>query len=457
MSYHDFINSKEIKFKSCGIPSDYVSDINNNLFQYQKDIVLWSLRIGKSAVWADCGLGKTLIEMEWSKQVHLHTGKPTIILAPLSVSKQTIEEGKKFGYNINLCETQEDVIDGINITNYEKIHKFDCSVFSGVVLDESSILKSFSSKTKNLLIEKFYDTDFRLACSATPAPNDYTELGNHAEFLGIMSYNEMLSMFFINDLKDTTASWRLKKHAVGDFWKWICSWAIYIQNPSDFGYNDCNFTLPELKIHDEVIDLDFSGKKAIGMNEARKARRETIDARCKHAAKIAKILIDSGEQVLIWCDLNEESKKLIELINEAVEISGANTNEEKENRMMDFSHGKIKCLVTKPKIAGFGMNWQNCNKMIFVGIGYSYEQYYQAVRRCWRFGQNKTVDVYVVTTQREGSVVESLKNKENNAISMINVIREHMDIFTMDNIHQTSQNITKYNPQIEMIIPPFLL
>lgn len=455
--YSEFIHRKEIKFNSCGIPSDTVNDINENLFSYQKDIVLWALRIGKAAVWADCGLGKTNIEMEWAHQVNIHTNRPTIIIAPLSVSKQTVEEGLKFGYDINLCETQDDIVNGINITNYEKIHKFDCSVFSGVALDESSILKSFNSKTKEMLIEKFSDCDFRLACSATPAPNDYTELGNHSEFLGIMPYTEMLSMFFINDLKDTTANWRLKKHAIADFWKWICSWAIYVQNPSDFGYHDSNFVLPELRIHDEVIDNNYLGSLAVGMNEARKARRETIQSRCEHAAKIANDIIkNQNEQVIVWCDLNDESKLLTELIDGAVEISGSNTNQEKESRMLDFSHKRSKCIVTKPKIAGFGMNWQNCKYEIFVGIGYSYEQYYQAVRRCWRFGQEREVDVYVVSTKREGNVVESLKNKERNSIAMVNIIKEHMDIFTIENIQQSTQNITHYDPSIDMIIPNFV-
>ncbi len=408
-TYIDFLDKKIKEIKDYGIE---VNNLNEMLFDFQQDVVKWALKRGKAAVFAGTGLGKTAMQLEWSNKVYNKTKGKILILAPLAVSEQTVREGLKFGIDVNLCRDGSQVKNGINIINYEILHKFDCSIFDGIVLDESSILKSYSGKIRNQIIESFKDTKFKLACTATPAPNDYMELGNHCEFLDVMTRTEMLATFFVHD-GGNTSKWRLKGHCENMFWDWVASWSVMINNPRDLGYENTFFDLPELIIHDIVVDKTEFGtsKVASTLQEIREVQQETLDLRVSKAAEIASTLPDS-ESVIVWCNRNDESEKLKDSIVGACEIKGGNDNDYKKEKMIEFSNSKLKRLVTKPSIAGFGMNWQNCNNMVFVGLNHSFEMYYQAVRRCWRAGQTKPVHVYIVSSEKEGKVIETIKRKE---------------------------------------------
>lgn len=433
-TYRKFLKNKRIK----DIPTGHKpTDFTASLYDFQGDIVSWAIRRGRAAIFADCGLGKSPMQIEWADQIVKKTKGNVLILAPLAVSKQTKREGIKFKFDdINICRSQDDVKAGINITNYEMLHAFDSDSFDGVVLDESSILKNFAGKIRSQIIESFNNIPYRLACTATPAPNDYEELGNHAEFLGIMTRIEMLSMFFINDTANT-GSWRLKGHAESKFWEWLCTWAVMIRKPSDLGYEDKGFILPELNIEQHVIKMKKPNNgllftiEAKTMQERRQARRDSLEERCQLAADLVN---NSDENWLIWCDLNDESALLTEMIDDAVEVKGADKTSHKEKSMLDFADGKIKCLVTKPKIAGLGMNWQVCHNMAFVGLSDSFEAYYQAVRRCWRFGQKKQVNAHIITAETEGAVVSNIKRKEKDAIDMAKNMTKHMSSISSKSI-----------------------
>lgn len=437
MDYNEFLNKKSIVDLPCGHKP---LEINEMLYPFQGAITKWSIKKGRAAIFADCGLGKTPMQLNWADDVFKKTDQPVLILAPLAVSKQTKREGVKFGYIVNVCKSKDDIKPGINISNYEKLHKFDPSVFGGIVLDESSILKSYTGKYRNLIIQSFQNTPYRLACTATPAPNDYMELGNHCEFLGILTRPEMLSMFFINDTSNV-GTWRLKKHGVENYWKWVCSWAVMLSKPSDLGFDDNGFILPSLNIKNHIIK---HGKPMAGrlfienantLSERRQARKETIE---KRVEEIAKRVNESKEQWLLWCNLNDESKMLHGAIPDSVEITGSDKNEFKENSMLAFSNNEIRVLVTKPKISGFGMNWQQCSNMGFVGLSDSYESYYQAVRRCWRFGQEKPVNVHIVTADVEGNIVENIQRKERDALSMRDEMVKNMQDITIDNLQENN-------------------
>ena len=455
MDYQQYIERKKIISQSYGFAA---KEVNRQLFPFQQDIVKWALMKGRAALFTMTGTGKTMMQSEWAYRVHEHTGGNILILAPLAVSNQTVREAQKIGIQVNICESQSDVKNGISITNYEKLHKFSPAEFAGIVLDESSILKSYDGKTRTEIIESFKHTPYRLACTATPAPNDFMELGNHAEFLGIMSRSEMLSMFFVHDGGDTS-KWRLKGHAESKFWEWVASWAVVLNKPSDLGYDDGDFILPPLNIHEMKIysDTPTEGRlfaiEAQTLQERQKARRDTTQDRVDMCAEIVN---GFNEPVLVWCDLNIESDLLKKSIKGAVEVKGSDSNKHKEDSMIGFSNGDIRCLVTKPSIAGYGMNWQHCSKMAFVGLSDSFEAYFQAVRRCWRFGQTKPVDVFVITSDLEGAVVANIKRKEKDAAKL----QEEMVKFTRDimqkNIRQTKKEITEYQPQKEMIIPEWL-
>lgn len=424
MTYQDFIKQKTINDAPTGLTD--IPALNPMLFDFQRDIVAWALRRGRAAIWADCGLGKGPMALTWAN----HIPGPVLIVAPLAVSQQFQREAKKFGVKIGLAKNQSEVKERITVTNYERVESFDASYFTGVVLDESSILKAFDGKTRTLLIEMFAKTPFRLCCSATPAPNDHMELGNHAEFLGSMTRTEMLSMFFVHDGGDTS-KWRLKGHAQRDFWKWICSWAVMLRKPSDLGYDDRDFTLPPLEIKSHTVD---SGVPAEGMlfameaatlQERIGARRASVADRVTLAAEIAND-IPIKRQVLIWCNLNNESAALTKAIAGAVEVKGSDSAEHKEQAIVDFVNGKTRALVSKPTIFGYGLNLQNCHDVIFVGLSDSYEQFYQAVRRCWRFGQKHPVNVHLITAKTEGAVLANIQRKEADAERMAAGMLEHM-------------------------------
>ena len=451
MEYKDFINSKNKQMKNYGFDIEK-ENLNPMLFDFQKDIVRWALKKGRAAVFADCGLGKTPMQLEWANQIYKHEGGKILILAPLAVATQTQREGEKFHIPVNICENQDDVKEGINITNYEKLEKFVANEFIGIVLDESSILKSFTGKVRNQIIENFRKTPYKLACTATPAPNDYMELGNHSEFLGVMTRAEMLSMYFVHD-GGQTSKWRLKSHDVEIFWEWLASWSVFIDNPNNLGYNIEGYDLPKLNINQIVADgLPITTEK-LTLTQRRNARKESLDVRCQVAADIVN---NSEETFLVWCDLNDESKKLHQLINDSVEVKGSDKQKHKSTAMLDFSDDKIKCLVTKPSIAGFGMNWQNCRNMIFVGLSDSYEAYYQAIRRCWRFGQDKEVNIYIIISSKEGTVKENIERKQQDAEKMQKAMIKLTKDITSKELKQTTRITTEYNPKIEMEIPSWI-
>ena len=423
--------------------------LNNSLFEYQKDIVRWSLKKGRSAIFADCGLGKTLMQLEFAQQVINRVGGSVLILAPLAVTGQTKTEGQEFGYQVNICESQEDVIEGINITNYEKLDRFVGNKFIGIVLDESSILKSFTGKIRDSIINTFRGTPYKLACTATPSPNDYMELGNHSEFLGVMTRTEMLSMYFIHDSGETS-KWRLKGHAEAVFWEWMSSWAVVLDNPKNLGYEISGFDLPKLNIHQIIVDGDKVVTEKQTLTQRRKARKDSLELRCKAASELVN---QSSEQWLVWCDLNDESDTLNNMINGSHAIKGSDKPKYKIDTMLDFSDEKIKCLVTKPKIAGFGMNWQQCHNIIFVGLSDSYEAYYQAVRRCWRFGQDKEVNVHIIISAKEGAVKENVERKELDAENMKKKMLALTKEVTKKNLERTTRIMTAYEPSVTMKLP----
>ena len=453
MDYIKFLKSKEERFIDAGFDVDR-NNLNSNLFEYQKDVVVWALRKGRAALFEDCGLGKTIQQLEWANQVSKYTGGKVLILCPLAIAKQTAREGKKFGIEVNVCRSSKDVKDGINITNYDMLHKFDLDEFKGVVLDESSILKSFTGKMRNEIIEGFKNTPYRLACTATSSPNDFMELGNHSEFLGVMTRTEMLSMYFIHDGGDTS-KWRLKGHAEDKFWEWVTTWAVMIDNPSNLGY-DIKFELPELNVQDIVLKTHEETDTlvptvALTLNERREARRNSLEDRLSKAKELVK---DTNEQFLIWCDFNYESEILKKELK-GIEVKGSDTPEHKESSMLGFSDGDIKILITKPSIAGFGMNWQQCHNIIFFGLSDSYEQFYQAVRRCWSFGQKEKVNVYVIIGEREVAVLNNIKRKQENLETMKeNMIKHSKDIKNL-NVKEVKKT-NRYLPQHEMKLPVWI-
>jgi superfamily II DNA or RNA helicase len=386
------------------------------------------------------------------------TGKRVLILTPLAVAWQTVQEGVKIGVEVIHRREGLQTGDRIVVANYERLHHFNAEDFAGVVLDESSILKAYTGKTKQDILQAFEATPYKLACTATPAPNDYMELGNHAEFLGVMRSSEMLAAFFIND-PGSVGHYRVKGHADGPFWKWMASWSSMIRKPSDAGYDDAGFDLPPLRVHDVCLDANIAADgmlfpvEAYTMSERRAARKATIDARTKAVIDIANA---KDGQWLVWCDLNDESAKLSRGINGAVEVKGADPEESKERSFADFKAGKARVLVSKPSIAGWGMNFQNCAQMAFTGMSDSYEQYYQAVRRCWRFGQTKPVDCYIVTDRTEGAVVANVRRKAQDADAMAESMRIHMKEITQAKIGKLDGFKQQYKATRELIIPAWL-
>lgn len=418
MDYVDFLKSKEEKVVNKGFKVSR-EELNSKLFEYQKDIVLWALSKGKAAVFTQCGTGKTIIQLEWANQIYKHIGGKVLILTPLAVAKQTQNEGAKFGINTTICRCQGDVNSGINIANYDILHKFNLNEFVGIVLDESSCLKDFTSKTKIEIIEGFKNTKYKLACSATPSPNDHMELGNHSEFLNVMSRTEMLAMYFVHN-GGSTSEWRLKGHAVNKFWKWVSEWAVMIDNPNDLGYKDKIFELPKLNIHEVIVKTKDHNNEliphvALTLNERREARKESIEERLE---AVKDLVYGTEEQWLIWCDYNYEADALREVLPNSVEVRGSDTSEFKEENLLAFAEGKIERLITKPSIASMGLNYQSCNNMIFFGLSDSYEKFYQAIKRCHRFGQTKEVNVYVVIGEKEIAVLNNIKKKQEDAETM---------------------------------------
>ena len=412
MNYHEFLNTKIVNPIISGFDVDEQS-LNANLFDFQRAIVKWALKRGRAAIFADTGLGKTLMQLTWADEVAKHTNGNILIFAPLCVAQQTVREGEKFGIiGINYCREQSDVKSGINITNYEMIDKFDMSQFVGVIMDESSIIKNRDGKTRNYIIEACSQVPYRLSCTATPAPNDFMELGNQVEFLGIMRMTEMLAMYFINDAGDT-GTWILKGHGKQKFWEWMATWSVCIRSPADIGFDGSRYVLPPLNMIAHVVEskttFGLFADVAQGLLERNQARRDSIDDR---VAKCAEVVNASSEQWVIWCHLNNEAEMLVKQIPDAVDVSGSDSMEHKEQSITKFLSGEIRVLVSKPRILGAGMNLQCCHNTAFVGLSDSWEQYYQAIRRFYRFGQEKIVNVHVISAESEGAVVENIRRKE---------------------------------------------
>lgn len=454
MEYSEFLSNKSFNDVSSGFDID-ADDISDKLFEFQKNIVKWALKMGRFAIFADTGLGKTAMQATWAEHVLKETSGSILIFAPLAVAHQTVEEGKKFDVDITYCRSQDDVTKkGIYITNYEMIDRFDLDLFSGLVLDESSILKSQTGKYRTQLIERSQQVPYRLSCTATPSPNDFIELGNQCEFLGVMNQSEMLAMFFVNDTGNT-GTWRLKSHAQSKFWEWMATWSCVIRNPRDLGFNGDQYDLPPLNFIDHVVSSkkegDLFAKQAMTLTERRKAKKETLEERCELAAEIVNT---SNDDWIVWCNLNDEQKILNQLIDrDKVSVQGADKDKDKEERLLKFAHGGSPILISKSSIAGFGLNLQHTNNMIFVSMDDSFERFYQAVRRQYRFGQTKEVNVHMVTAESEGAVKANIqrKQKQHNEISE-NMVA-HMREIMKQKISGFKRSKAEYNPIKPMELP----
>jgi len=459
MSYQDFLSTKLTKFTPSGFEVND-SDLNPNLKPFQRDVTKLSLRLGKFCNWANTGLGKGLMLLSWADAVCKYTKNDVIILAPLGVSKQLVRESTKFAIDtpVKYCADGSEVHPGITITNYERFGRFDLSRFVGVALDESSILKSETGSTCQLIISAFASTPYKLACSATPSPNDFMELGTQCEFLGIMSRVEMLAMFFTHDGGDTS-KWRLKKHAQSRFWEWVATWAVMMRSPSDLGYSSDGYDLPPMNTHEIVVDTivesldgELFAWEAKSLSEQRSLNKSTLADR---VAATAVLVNNSTEQWVVWCETNDESAMVTKLIDGAVEVKGSDSPDHKERSMLDFVDGKIRVLVSKSSICGFGMNFQNCHNCVFVCSSHSFERVYQAVRRFYRYGQQSEVSVYFIRHQLEGAVQRNYQRKEQESNLMYAQMLKAMQGITMAQLKGVSQDRMNYSPS-QIKLPEWL-
>jgi superfamily II DNA or RNA helicase len=442
MRYEEFIERKRRTVEASGFDP---GDLSPSLFPFQRDLTAWALRQGRAAIFASTGLGKTRMEIEWARCVVRHTGGRVLILAPLAVAPQTVAEGAKIGVSVRHCRDGAEVKDGITVTNYDRLHRFDPEAFAGVVLDESSCIKHQNSKTLASMLEAFGRTPYRLSATATPAPNDYTELGTQAEFLGVATRLEMLSEFFVHDGGETQV-WRLKRHARRDYWRWVASWAALVRRPSDLGCDDAGYDLPELTVRHHVAPASQEETFAMGrlfaaeagdLSERRAARRGSIGRRVEMCAEV--VNAEPSEPWIVWCDLNAESEALARAIPGAVEVRGSDDIDEKERRLTAFATGGLRVLVTKPSIAGHGLNLQRCARVAFVGVTDSWELYHQAVRRVWRFGQSRPVDVQEADAAQ---MAEELSAETRDAVR--------------ENVRGRVHKQAAYVPRVAMEIPEWL-
>lgn len=437
MEYTEFLQSKQKAHIKSGFDA---TDLNANLFPFQEFIVKRALKAGKYAIFADCGLGKTLMQLEWANQVSKHTGQPVLILAPLAVSGQTIKEGQKFGINV----VKYDGSSPIQVTNYEQLEKIDCSNFAGVVLDESSILKNFEGSTKKLIIDTFAQTPYKLACTATPSPNDPMELGNHAEFLDVMGRNEMLAMYFVHDGGETS-KWRLKGHATKLFYQFVGRWAIMLNKPHDIGFEMEGYHLPDLRLYEKEIKTpkrdngQLFNEAVISATNFNQELRITKLPRLEEAAKIVNA---SDENFIIWIKQNEEGEMLKQMIPGAVEVKGSDSPEYKEKMLLGFANNDFRVLITKTKIAQFGLNYQNCRNQIFASLDFSFEGLYQAIRRSYRFGQKNEVNIYMITTDTMQNVIQSINHKQKQFEMMQNEMSEAVNATLNGNLMTTAGHDT---------------
>lgn len=405
-TYAEFLERKTARPVHAG-PGVSPDEVHPFLHPWQRQIVAWAVRTGRAAIWADTGLGKTIMQLEWARLC----GQRTLVVAPLAVCHQTVREASKIGLAPRYLR-EDDGAPGIVVTNYEITEHFDAAQFGAVVLDESSVIKDVTTKTRDRIIAQFRDVPLKLDCSATPAPNDLAELANHAEFLGAASRREMLSTYFVHDQD----GWRVKGHARGPMFRWMATWALAIRRPSDLGYPDGGYQLPPLDIRSDLLAMDVVPEGQLfatdlgGVGGRARVRRATLDARCGRAAEL--INSEPGEPWIAWCGLNDEAAAITKAVPGAVNVEGSWSPEDKANAFLGFADGSIRVLVTKPSIASLGMNWQHCARMAFVGLSDSYQDYYQAIRRCWRYGQTRPVIVHIILSQLESQIAANVRRKE---------------------------------------------
>lgn len=458
--YGKYVSSKMAVHPPSGIADPTIGVVG--LFPFQRDLTRWSLRRGRAAIFADTGLGKTRMQTAWADAVRRHSGADVLILAPLAVAEQTVAEAAGVGVEVRLCRDGADVRPGITITNYDRIHRFDAGRFGAVVLDESSIIKHHDAKTLQTLLDAFRSTPYKLCATATPAPNDWTELGTHAEFLGVCTRAEMLSEFFCHDGGETQ-TWRLKGHARRDFWRWVSSWGAMVRRPSDLGDDDGGYDLPAVCVEAHTAPTDAATLKSAGvlfaaeassLMERRDARRASVETRVRMCAEM--VAREADEPWIVWCDLNAESEALVDAIPGAVEVRGSMDADDKADRLRAFSDGRTRVLVTKPSIAGFGLNWQHCARVAFVGVTDSWEAYYQAVRRCWRFGQRREVQVHIFASEAEGAVVANLRRKEADALKMAESLSAETREAVMAEVCGAVRSVNDYQARRVMRVPSWL-
>lgn len=455
VEYAEFLQAKTYRAPASGhdVPPE---DVHPRLFPFQRDIVRWAVRKGRAAVFADTGLGKTYMQLEWARL----TGERTLILAPLAVAQQTIREAAALGIEVEYARHQDEAGASITITNYERLDRFDTTAFGAVVLDESSILKAFSGVTKRALIERFRATPWRLCCTATPAPNDIEELCNHAHFLGVMTPAEMRSTFFIADSRGEFMKYRLKRHAKVPYYRWMASWAMAVKRPSDLGYEDDGFVLPPLNVRTVTVDAEWrpSGKLfAIGLQgvtERAEVRKATVEQRVRAASDL--IASEPDESWLVWCGLNAEGRQLREALGYGTLVEGSDDPDDKAAALLAFAEGRDRVLITKASIAGFGLNLQRCARVIFLGLNDSFELYYQAVRRCWRFGQTRPVDVHVVISAPEGPIWENVRRKEAQAVELSTELVAHAAEYERSELMAGTSAADDFMPRREMEVPSWI-
>lgn len=455
--YSTFVARKLSVVQPTGIASTL--NLPGGLFPHQDALTRWALRRGRAAIFADTGLGKMRMELVWADAVRKHTGRPVMIHTPLAVAQQIAAEGERIGVAVNVCRDGGDVREGVNVINYERLHRINPGDFAGVVLDESSCIKHAESRAFKALTDAYRDTPFKLPATATPAPNDWTELGTHAEFLGICTEAEMLAEFFVHDGGDTSV-WRLKGHARAAFWRWVSSWGAMIRKPSDLGFEDGAYNLPPLRLHEHLVgtEMPLNGSlfamEAQTLSERREARKLSLVDRVTACAD--RVNADAAEPWVVWCDLNAEGDALTKAIPGAVQIAGSDPLEVKEQRLLDFAAGRIRVLVSKPSICGWGLNWQHVARMAFVGVTDSYEAYYQAVRRAWRFGQTRPVDVHIFASKAEGAVVANLRRKERDAAAMAASLSDETRDAVMAEVTGLTRQTNDYNAAHRVKVPAFL-
>lgn len=444
MTYDNFLKTKQKAHVHSGFDVE-LNDLNKSMFDFQKFIVKRALKVGKYAIFADCGLGKTLMQLEWAQQVIDYTGDSVLILCPLAVSGQTIKEGDRFGYTVSRKLKDVDSMAGIYISNYEQLENIDCSLFSGIVLDESSILKNYTGVYKNLIIEKFNKTKYKLACTATPAPNDLNEIGNHSEFLDVMDANDMRMRWFVRD--EGMNNYRLKGHAESDFYGWIASWASVLRSPRDIGFDASNFDLPPLNYFEKMIVTDKKNNGKLFNDESVNAtefNRELRLTKLPRLECVADIVNNSTEPFIIWVNQNEEEELILSLVKDAVAVRGSESPSIKESKLLGFANGDFRVLVTKKKIAQFGLNYQHCRNQIFASLDFSFEGLYQAIRRSFRFGQKNEVNIWLITTDTMSNVMSTIYFKQKQFNEMMEGITTSVNAkeFNLKNDYEKVEVIT---------------